>query len=661
MRLGDWFDNRTGYRKLMHTLLHEPIPGGARWNFVWGSTLVFVFALQVLTGLLLMTVYSPSATTAWSSVWYIQTQLPLGWLIRGLHHFGSQAMIILIPIHILQVVFAKAYRAPREVNWWFGLGLLAMTLGLSLTGYLLPWDQKGYWATKVATNIMGLTPLIGCGLQKLVVGGSEYGHLTLARFFTLHVMLLPGAFILFLIAHLALFRRHGVTVVVRDSDLEDGHFWPDQFLKDSIACLVVLVGMVIAVGIKHFVFHDELLDAPADPAASDYPARPEWYYLFLFELLKHFEGPKMEVIGAIVVPAAAGLALFLVPLLDKVLWRWLAHALAITITVGLLGGAGYLTYKAVRADRDPPAAVVATVEQMQRDGKKLSGQNLTIMRAHQFNAQRREATRVAHRVLELAAAQGIPPSGPLELVANDPLIRGPQLFATPGNCTSCHRFDDHDGRGKHPAEPPTAADLAGFGSRKWIRGLLENPMDPRYFGLAKTKEGEPAHTRMAKWLEDILSENESPQDRKKLLEYFDAVAAYLEDESIRPGRLASMTAETAPASQPATRPAAMETAASDPQELLIRRGRIFFMSTCNECHSYQGERSGTTKAPEMFGYGSVDWIEQIIADPTRASLYRGSGRGSAQMPPFKDKLTQRERRLIAQWLHDSRSTMLTSP
>ncbi len=147
MGLIDWFDERTGLRKLVHNILYEPVPGGARWRYVWGGTVVFLFAVQVLTGLLLMAVYSPSATTAWGSVWYIQTQVPLGWLIRGLHTTASDAMLIVVALYCLQMVIAKAYRAPREFVWCLTLCLLGLTLALSLTGHLLPWDQEGYWGT----------------------------------------------------------------------------------------------------------------------------------------------------------------------------------------------------------------------------------------------------------------------------------------------------------------------------------------------------------------------------------------------------------------------------------------------------------------------------------------------------------------------------------
>src|SRR5881628_1347378 len=171
----DWLDQRTAYRSFVHTALYENVPGGARWRYVWGSTLMFALGVQFITGIFLWMAYSPSSQTAWESVYYIQNQMAGGALLRGIHHFTAQAMIILLALHMLQIIIDGAYRAPREVNFWIGLILLNIVLGLSLTGYLLPWDQKGYWATKVATNIMKIVPVIGPGLQRLVIGGPDYG------------------------------------------------------------------------------------------------------------------------------------------------------------------------------------------------------------------------------------------------------------------------------------------------------------------------------------------------------------------------------------------------------------------------------------------------------------------------------------------------------
>ena len=160
-KLLEWLNHRTGLDEQMHDALYENIPSGARWRYVSGSMLVFAFVTQVVTGIFLWMSYSPSSQTAWESVYYIQYQMTGGWLLRGVHHFMAQAMVVLLGVHLLQVVVDGAYKAPREVNYWLGLILMQIVLGLGLTGYLLPWDQKGYWATNVATNLMTLVPFVG--------------------------------------------------------------------------------------------------------------------------------------------------------------------------------------------------------------------------------------------------------------------------------------------------------------------------------------------------------------------------------------------------------------------------------------------------------------------------------------------------------------------
>lgn len=273
-----WLDERVGHRALLSKLLEEPIPGGARFAYVFGSTLLGAFLVQAVTGAALMSAYAPSDKTAWASVHYISTQLAGGWLVRGLHHYGAQAMVILLAAHMAQVAFFGAYKRPREVTWWVGLGLFAITLGFALTGYLLPWDQKGYWATRVATNIAGTIPVVGGFQQRALQGGSEYGSLTLTRFYTLHVFVLPASLAVLAAAHLALFRRHGVTPSVKADTSRFDRFFPKQMFLDTAAVLAVLAS-VLYLAVRD---HGAPLDAPADPS-SDYPARPEWYFLALFQ------------------------------------------------------------------------------------------------------------------------------------------------------------------------------------------------------------------------------------------------------------------------------------------------------------------------------------------------------------------------------------------
>jgi quinol-cytochrome oxidoreductase complex cytochrome b subunit/mono/diheme cytochrome c family protein len=310
---GFW-ETRTGWSRLKQLLFLEPLPGGARWSAAFGSLLLFAFVLQVITGILLALNYAPSVETAWPSVNYIQEEVPLGGFIRGLHHWGSSAMVILLLVHLVQVFVWGAYKKPRELTWMVGVLLLVCILGLAFTGYLLPWDQKAYWATKVGLGIASTTPVIGDGVRDVLQGGPEMGNLTLTRFFTLHGFILPGLVIILVVIHLYLFRRHGVTPSWGQTEAQlkarEEPFWPKQAWKDGVLALAFLVGL----GLWAY-YRPAPLEQPADPS-QPYEARPEWYFMFLFQILRYFEGPY-EIVGTFILPTAFFLILFFWPLLDR--------------------------------------------------------------------------------------------------------------------------------------------------------------------------------------------------------------------------------------------------------------------------------------------------------------------------------------------------------
>ncbi|HZL36286.1 MAG TPA: cytochrome b N-terminal domain-containing protein [Tepidisphaeraceae bacterium] len=309
-----FFGSRTGWRELKEHVLLEPVLGGSRWAAAFGSLLLFNFILQVITGILLVTCYAPSVGTAWQSVKYIQTEAPLGWLVRGIHHWGSSTMVVLLLLHMTQVFIWGAYKRPRELTWMTGVLLLAATLGLAFTGYLLPWDERAYWASKVGIGIVSTIPLIGEKLRLLLQGGPDMGNLTLTRFFALHGFVLPGAIIGLVVVHLYLFRLHGVTTAwwrSKEDLLKDRQpFWPNQIFKDAIVALALLL---ILVGWTYS--HPAPLGAMADPSKA-YQARPEWYFMFLFRLLRFFHGPY-EVLGTFVLPSLFFCILFFWPFLDR--------------------------------------------------------------------------------------------------------------------------------------------------------------------------------------------------------------------------------------------------------------------------------------------------------------------------------------------------------
>lgn len=307
----NWLDDRTGFRVIRHHLLDEPLPPGTGWFFTLGSILLFGLGLQVVTGTALALYYAPTPDHAWDSVRFITTQVRLGSFLRGLHHWGASVVVVAAVLHLARVVFFGSYRKPREVNWILGLLLLQVILAFGLTGYLLPWDQRAYWATVVSINISKLTPVVGEWVAGFLRGGSEIGALTLTRWYALHVLVLPPVLAVLVAAHLYLMRRHGISGPIRPRRGAPTAFFPSQAARDLT--MAIAAGTVLAVLAWHGA---PALEPPADPTASSYVPRPEWYFLGLFQLLKYFPG-KLEVIGALVVPGIAMTLLALLPWIDR--------------------------------------------------------------------------------------------------------------------------------------------------------------------------------------------------------------------------------------------------------------------------------------------------------------------------------------------------------
>jgi ubiquinol-cytochrome c reductase cytochrome b subunit len=442
--LTDWLHDRTGYRSAVRVLTDEPVAGGTRWAYVFGSALFVLLIVQMTTGVALGVYYSASTTDAWASVNYLQTQVTLGWVLRGLHHFGASAMVVLVAMHMIQTVWFGAFKAPREVNWLTGFALLQLVLAFALTGYLLPWDQKGYWATQVATSIIGTLPVIGPKLQVLVQGGNAYGNLTLTRFYAVHVFLLPAGILAFTALHLVLFRRHGVTVApsvsARDAEEKTEPFFPKQLLKDaafSFAVLLVVLGLTV-------VERGAPLAAPADPS-SQYLARPEWYFLPLFQLLKYFEG-SAEIVGTVVLPGIAMTFLALLPFLHAFFRKRIPSSHRILSFVFLFGLLCIAALGVVAVQEDAGNPAFAKMEA-------------------QAHAEALEARRLA--------ALGVPARGPLFLYENDPVVWGRKIFKA--QCLTCH----------HPCtNQPYKGDpcLANYASRDWLKRVIREPRHVLAFG-----------------------------------------------------------------------------------------------------------------------------------------------------------------------------------
>ena len=217
VKLGNWLDERFGWRAVWEAIFLRKIPH-VNWLYTLGSATLFVAVNQAVTGILLTMYYVPDPARAYDSVVYITTQLPMGWFIRGLHHWGASAMVVLVVAHLLRVFYLGAYKYPREVTWITGVFLFLVVIGFGFTGYLLPWDQRAYWATTVGTRIIGVAPGIGDWLLRVARGGSELSAVTLARFFGTHVWVLPASLLALVGIHLYLVIKIGITAVPEKDD-----------------------------------------------------------------------------------------------------------------------------------------------------------------------------------------------------------------------------------------------------------------------------------------------------------------------------------------------------------------------------------------------------------------------------------------------------------
>ncbi|MBV8842276.1 MAG: cytochrome b N-terminal domain-containing protein [Bryobacterales bacterium] len=323
-----WIEDRTGLLSAVRHFLDEDIPASAGWHQVLGSVALFAFLMQVFTGFLLALNYAPTPGEAWDSLRYIVTQVTAGSVIRGMHHWGASLMIIVVGLHMVQTFVWGAYKKPRETTWIVGVVLLLLTLAFGLTGYLLTCDNRAYWGTIVTTRIMGLAPGGSLLLRTLGAEGGAIGRVAFARFYAAHVTLLPIAMLGLILLHVFLVRRHGVMPAPGDELLPKKKFFPEQVFKDTIAIFIwcLALGLMVAL-VKVPLGH------LADPTDTSYVPRPEWYFLFLFQMLKLFQGP-LEVVGAVVLPAIAVAFLVALPFIDhRAMVRLRERTAAISVAI----------------------------------------------------------------------------------------------------------------------------------------------------------------------------------------------------------------------------------------------------------------------------------------------------------------------------------------
>lgn len=315
----DWLDERLSISALGHMAAKKEVPlhRHSIWYYFGGMTL-FLFTVQVVTGILLLLYYRPSSENAFESVQFIITEVQFGWLIRSIHSWSANLMIATLFIHLFSVFFLRAYRRPREITWVSGVVLLFIVICFGFSGYLLPWNKLAYFATKVGTEIAGVVPIVGRPVLRFLRGGDEVTGATLTRFFGFHVAVLPATATVFIGIHVLLVQLHGMSVppTLKKENVRTMKFVPNFLLRD-------LIGWILAIGVLAALaalFPWELGEK-ADPFAPA-PAgiKPEWYFLFMFQTLKYVPAKIMGLDGEVLAIMAfnlVALLLFIVPFIDR--------------------------------------------------------------------------------------------------------------------------------------------------------------------------------------------------------------------------------------------------------------------------------------------------------------------------------------------------------
>ena len=503
----DWLENRIGLKSGWRRFFYERLPAKVGWPHVLGSVLLALLAFQFLTGVLLSFVYSPSPQGAHRSVQYLMEQMQGGALLRGLHYWGASFLVVVAGLHLIRTFLYAAYRKPRELTWIAGLLLLVCILAFGQTGYLLPWDQRSYWGTNVTIQIIDTIPLVGPALAHLIRGGESVGALTLSRFYSIHVILLPLVTVLLVTAHLFFVRRFGITTPWSRTGMEaprETPFYPYQMVRDSVAAFLVLCLLLFFAWQLHAP-----LDPPADPSDTTFAPRPDWYFLFLFQMLRYFEG-KWEVIGTFVIPAFLTLALFSIPFFDRnprrelryrpfaltflflaiFLWSWLTYsAIQQHAARPVQGLAGILPPRAERIKRPSEVGGLYLLKQqcfechsMTVLGDKPDLQ--TLARSYfptgsawfqqHFQQQGREILLRDKEVEELISVLRVVTGDRPDLLSSIPSrVRFGAHFLYNSSCLNCHKIDGQGG--KHPEVPSPDLTLRLIRTKEWHMKHIYDP------------------------------------------------------------------------------------------------------------------------------------------------------------------------------------------
>ena len=316
-----WLDDRLGLSAVGHIAQKKEVPVHRHtvWYYLGGMTL-FLFTVQVTTGILLLFYYRPSAEEAYDSVRFLMAEVHFGWLIRSIHVWAANLMVFTAFLHLFSVLFLKAYRRPREMTWVSGVILFMLALGFGFTGYLLPWNQLAYFATRVGTEIVRVVPFVGEFALRFLRGGDNVTGATLTRFYAIHVAVLPAMTTFFIALHLYLVQKHGMSTPASQqrpgAQPRSMRFFPDFLMRDLVGWLAALA---ILAALAAFLPAE--LGTEADPfAPAPEGIKPEWYFMFMFQTLKFLPPHILGIIEGeafgILVFSVAGALLFVVPFLD---------------------------------------------------------------------------------------------------------------------------------------------------------------------------------------------------------------------------------------------------------------------------------------------------------------------------------------------------------
>lgn len=459
-KVSAWLEDRLAVVSVLRAAFLRPMFGPARWSSALGHAMVWLFAIEVLTGFALGNLYAPTVRDAWGSIVFMERTLSWGSIVRGFHYWVAQVMVIVGLVHCLSVLAIAQHRKPREGLWWLSLGVFGMSIAAAHTGAMLPWDEKAFWIAKVEDGIIQSFPGIGDAAARALRNGSDLGTPTLTRMYSLHTVLVPLLFGLLFMWRGAVHKRLGVNQSTANEEeptsISNTSSWPSQTMLDALAAFVlVALSLFLA---KKF---GAPLEGPADPDMADYPARPEWYLLWLFRLRKLFHG-KQELIATAVIPGLATGLLFVLPMLDRAKRRVGAGQVLGSLTLVAL--AAYTGYCVMADERDPKF----------REG--MAGARVRAETARRF------------------ARDGIGPEGPQDILRTHPSVRPRYLYGQ--YCAGCHARADvapRDAQGRRTNARGPA--LEGFGSRAWARNIMINPDAPQLFGRTRI-HGMPAQREM---------------------------------------------------------------------------------------------------------------------------------------------------------------------